>query len=297
MSGWLLDPVPARRLAVLRILVVGYAVVWLTLRLPHLVTVARFDDPDRFDPIGVLGLVAGPVAPAVGLSVLAATLLAGVAALLGWRWRASGPLFALGFLLVTTYRNSWGQIFHTEHLVAVHLLVLAFAPAGAALAVRARRPEAEEVSGWPLRLVSVATVLAYVVAGWAKLRLGGLEWLDGDTLRNQVANDNVRKALTGEWYSPAARLAVGFRAMWPVVAAATVLVELGAPVALLGGRWRTAWVAAAWGFHLGVFVLMAITFPYQLFGIAYASFFALERLLELRPGAHTYRSRASVSSP
>jgi hypothetical protein len=122
-----------------------------------------------------------------------------------------------------------------------------------------------------------------VVAGWAKLRLGGLDWLDGDTLRNQVANDNVRKALTGEWYSPLARHAVGVGWIWPLLAMATVVVELGAPVALLGGRWRTAWVAAAWGFHVGVVALMAITFPYQVFGIAYASFFAVERLLDVGP--------------
>jgi hypothetical protein len=158
VTPWLLEPVPARRLAVLRVLVVGYAVVWLALRLPHLLTVARF--ADRVEPVGVLGLLPDPVPPSLGFAVLAVTLALGVAALLGWHWRLTGPLFALGFLVETTYRNSWGQIFHTEHLVAVHLLVLAAAPAGAALAVRERRPEPAEVSGWPLRLVSVATVLA-----------------------------------------------------------------------------------------------------------------------------------------
>jgi hypothetical protein len=283
VSAWLLRPVPASRLAVLRVLVVGYAVGWLVLRLPHLVGVARLQDPARFDPIGILALLRSPVPPAVGLAVLAASLAVGAAALLGWRWRVTGPLFALGFLLVTTYRNSWGQVFHTENLVALHLVILAVAPAAVVLSFDARRAASPaSVAGWPLQLMAVATVGAYVVAGWAKLRIGGLDWLDGETLRNQVAHDNVRKALAGEWWSPLARHVVGHAWLWPPLAVATVAVELGAPVALLGGRWRTAWVVAAWTFHVGVLALMAIAFPYQLLAVAYAPFFAVERLLRYR---------------
>jgi hypothetical protein len=60
----------------------------------------------------------------------------------------------------------------------------------------------------------------------------------------------------------------------------TLAFELGAPAALLGGRWAKAWCATAWAFHVGVLVLMAIFFPYPLLGLAYAPFFAVERLLE-----------------
>ena len=34
-------------------------------------------------------------------------------------------MFAASFLLVASYRSSWGQIFHTDDLVALHLIVLA----------------------------------------------------------------------------------------------------------------------------------------------------------------------------
>jgi len=57
-----------------------------------------------------------------------------------------------------------------------------------------------------------------------------------------------------------------------------VTVELGAWVALLGGRWRNVWVVGAWLFHLGVLAVMAIVFPYQLSGVAFAPFFRLEGL-------------------
>ena len=53
------------------------------------------------------------------------------------------------------------------------------------------------------------------------------------------------------------------------MAAFAVLVELGAPVALLGGWWRTrGW--AAWLFHLGILVLMTTFFPFPLSGVAFA---------------------------
>ena len=76
---------------------------------------------------------------------------------------------------------------------------------------------------------------------------------------------------------------VQFPWVFPPIALATVLVELGAPFALLTGpvgrRVRAVWAIAAWGFHVGVVVLMAISFPYPLSFIAYASLFAPERLL------------------
>jgi hypothetical protein len=55
------------------------------------------------------------------------------------------------------------------------------------------------------------------------------------------------------------------------MALVSCLVELGAPAALLGRRVRRVWIVAAWTFHVGVVVLMAITFFYPLSGVAYAS--------------------------
>jgi hypothetical protein len=84
--------------------------------------------------------------------------------------------------------------------------------------------------------------------------------------------------------------------VFPPVAVATVLVELGAPLALLGGRLRTAWVLAAWGFHVGIVALMAISFPYPLSGIAFAPLFACERLIARTPIGRTSITRR-VSTP
>ena len=55
--------------------------------------------------------------------------------------------------------------------------------------------------------------------------------------------------------------------------------ELGAPLALLHRRLGYAWALAAFPMHWGIFVIMGISFKYYLWGVAYASFFPLERLL------------------
>jgi hypothetical protein len=135
------------------------------------------------------------------------------------------------------------------------------------------------VPGWACRVLAVATVVSYVLAGIAKLRNGGLDWITGDVLRNQVAYDNLRKELLGSVHSPVGGWLVGLPVVFPAMALATMAVELGAPLALLGRRVRTAWAGAAWAFHVGILVVMAISFPYQLLGFAYAPFFAVERLV------------------
>jgi hypothetical protein len=182
----------------------------------------------------------------------------------------TAPLGAVTTLAVVTYTNSWGQVFHTENLLVLHLLVL-----GAATVIGTAPRD-----GWPLRLMSILTVVAYMLAGWAKLDIGGTDWLSGDVLRNQVAFDNLRKILLGDIHSPIGGWLVGIGWLWAPVGLLTVIVELGAPVALLGGRWRTAWVGAVWIFHLGILATMAILFPYPLSGIAFVSMFPAERVVE-----------------
>src|SRR5918994_1546369 len=83
-------------------------------------------------------------------------------------------------------------------LAVLPLLVLAWPPAADVLAVGRPRaapgPAADGRYGWPVRLAAVVVVLAYVIAGVAKLRIGGLDWLDGDALRNWGGHDKLREA-------------------------------------------------------------------------------------------------------
>ena len=298
-----------RRLGLIRVLVAGYATAWTAVRAPHLLDHLDFD-ARRFDPVGILAPLAGPPAGIAVIAAVAATIAFGTAATLGWRYRLTGPALAMFFLAVTTYRNSWGQIFHTENLVALHLAVLAVAPADRHWTLRprrrpgpGRRPSARRDNDdgrsaaragrvpvpavtsagrdgddgrWAVRALAVATVAGYVVAGVAKLRNGGTAWLDGEVLVNQVAFDNARKDVLGDVMSPLAGFFVENRWLARPAVWASMAVELGAPLALLGRRAAAAWSLAAWGFHLAILVLMAIVFPYHLLGLALVPMLPLE---------------------
>lgn len=291
MAFWF-APVPTRRLVLVRSLTFLYAAGWLVVRGPYLADVARLPER-RFDPIGVLGVLESPPAGATVAAVWAVTLVA-CALTAANRWvRPAAPVGAVGMLVIATYTSSFGQVFHTENLLVLHTAVLAFAalvePVDGVAPDAGRRdaghpavnPTAErQTSGWPLHLMMGVVAAAYVVAGVAKLRYGGGEWVTGDVLRNAVAMDNLRKLLFDDWYSPLGGWLSSVTWIWGPIAVVTLVVELAAPLALVPGRVRYAWVALAWGFHAGILILMAISFPYQLLGVAYAAFLPVERIAD-----------------
>ena len=279
---WWFAPVPAERLAVFRILVGLYVVNHLVTELPKLLAYASFPRSE-WRPYGVVRALAdAPLDPALARALVFVALGLAVLFTLGVLHRVIAPLFAAVLLWVLTYRNSWSMLYHTENLEVLHVAILALAPAADAWSVDAwwrRRPARPEDGryAWALRAAAMVTVIAYVLAGIAKLRLAGFEWLSGDQLRNQIAYDNLRRAMYGArpsvWATPLLEHGWVFNAL----AGMTLLVELGAPLALLHRRLAWAWSVMAWGFHVGVLFLMHIFFPYPLFGLAFAPLFRLER--------------------
>ncbi len=276
-----LAPGPARRLVLFRALLGAYATIYLLVRAPALLATAAFPAA-RFAPVGVLAGLDAPLPVPLYAALLAATVGLACAFTLGRGGRAVPPLFAAGLWLTLTYRNGWGMIFHTENLLVLHAAALACAPAAARpLHRRARDPAVDRhdrASGWPLRLCAAITAGTYLVAGVAKLRGAGLAWVTSDILRNYVAWDNLRKIQLGDWHSPLGALLVAHDGLFPALAAFSLAMELGAPLALLGPRAWALWSLAAWSFHLGVLATMAILFPYPLLGLAYAPMLPLERL-------------------
>lgn len=280
---------PPERLAMFRILMGTFALIYLLVRLPVFLQLA--DRRSGFNGVGLAALLEGPAPGAAVDAVIVATVLAGCGFLLGWRFRITGPLFALGMLALGSYRGSWGQLLHFENLMVLYLLIVALSPAADVWSLdgRRRRPDDSVVSeqstryGWPMALASLVLVLTYVIAGIAKLRYGGLDWVFGDTLRNHVAYAAARLDLLGGTPSPFAGWGVRNDWVWPFVAAGTIAIELAAPIALLGGRVRTAWVIATWLMHVGILVFMLIGFPMPLFLVAFAPLYRIERLWTDRP--------------
>jgi hypothetical protein len=281
VDGWLAAPAPADRLAVLRVLTSLFATGYLVVRLPAYE--ALTDAPSvRFEPVGVLAWLDSPLSAPVWMALVAAALVAGAASVAGAWFRVSGPAFAALLLIVTTYRSSWGQLLWFEALVVLHILIIGVAPSADDVAVDARRarpaPRPGGDYGFPIRLAAIVTVATYVLAGIAKLRLAGTDWMAGDTLRNHIAYSAARLELLGASPSPLAGPVMAHAALLAPMAVATVVIELAAPVALLGGWIRSLWVAAAWAMHAAIAAMMFVVFPYPLMLVAFAPLFPVERM-------------------
>lgn len=275
-------PAPAARLGVARALIGVFAAGYVIGRLPHSLSYAGFGR-SQFAPVGVVRWVLDAPLPAwVVWAIAIATALASIPFMLGWRFRVTGPLFAALLLWMLSYNNSWGMIFHTENLLLLHVIILAAAPAADAWSLDARArgtvPSPHGRYGWALKLMAWVVVIAYVLAGVAKVRNAGMGWVWGDDLRNYIAMDNMRKLLLGDSCSPIAASLLGYATVFKVLALATLVLEIGAPIALLHRKLAAAWAVCIFGFHASVVLLMWIVFPYPLLGFAFLPFFHIEHL-------------------
>ena len=303
IDAWLFEEAPPERLAVLRVLVGGFTVVYLAVRFPVFVALATRHDP--LAGVGPLWWLEEPLPAPFVVTWMIATLVVGVLFTLGLWTRATGPCVGIGMLLATTYRSSWGQVLWLENLMVLQLLVVGCSRSADAWTIRPRptaphghTPAADY--GWPIRLAQLVTVTTYALPGLAKLRIGGLEWMWGDTLRNHIAYSAARLELFGEASSPLGRAVVARGGWLRPFAVATVVMELAAPIALLGGRPRTLWVVATWTMHLAIAVLMFVVFPFPLSGVAFACLFRLERLpsaLSRAAGRATPVRRSAAAPP
>ncbi len=280
---------PAARLAAFRVVVGVFVLAYLVGRLPVFLALADRPAAD-FDGVGVLARLSSPPSSGVLTAIFVAALATGLATTLGWRYRPNAIVFAVTLLFLTTLRGSWGQLLHFENLMVLQVLVLAASPAADAWSLDAQRthlenrPDADAQSvryGWPLAVAGLVTVTTYVITGVAKLRYGGLDWISGDTLQNHIAYSAARLDLLGGNPPVLAEFAVRQEWIFGACAVGAVAIELSAPAVLIGRRSRNAWVVAAWLLHVGIFVTMAVGFPSPLFGVAFAPFFALERVVPM----------------
>jgi len=259
---------PAEQLALLRIAIGAYATVYVLARFGELVASAQLH-AGSFAPVGIVRIVATPLAPWLAIAIAAACVLLLIAFTLGVAYRIVAPLAALALLWTLTYRNAWGQVFHTENLVVLHVIALACAPAADAWALGRKRTGDPRDYRWAIELMIALTAATYVLAGIAKLRLAGMTWLDGEQLRNQIAVDNARKVLFGATPSGIAAPLLAHPSWFTGFSIATLVIELGAPLVFVHRRIALVWMTAAWAFHLGVLALMHIVFPYPLLGFAF----------------------------
>jgi hypothetical protein len=289
---------PAARLALLRILAGSYAAWLLRFRYDDIHGVTRLP-ASQFQPVGLVSFLSTPLPPEVVHILYLVTAVGCAPFILGLAYGVTGPVFAGLLLSLLSYWASWGSVNHPDALVTAHILVLGMTQAADAVSldalIRSWRSRGGQQTtlgrpdpagawqyGFAVKLICAVTATSYLLAGVAKVSgPSGWTWATGDTLLRQVAWDGLRKELLGQ--PPPAYAAFLYDHVWlfSLLALGSIVVELGAPLALLDRRIGYLWVLAAFPMHWGIYLIMGVAFRYYLTGLAYASFFPLERILTL----------------
>jgi hypothetical protein len=193
--------------------------------------------------------------------------------LLGW------IVFALYFQWMVI-AMSYGKVDHDRFGLLVALAVLPTAG-------RARHGDTErtEAGGWALRVTQIAVICTYFLAAWAKLRFGGLDWATSSVL----ARAFIRRG------TDLADLIAQVPHLLTVSQLGILALELSSPlIFVVSARWRNAFVAVFYLFHLATFAMITISFAPHL--IAMTSFLPLERVRPFARWRHTVgRGRLNAS--
>jgi hypothetical protein len=227
-------------------------------------------DPAAVERLALLLRVAA-LAAAVGLFTRLTTVVATVAATL---------LFVIPHL--------FGHVGHDRHHFIWFAAILAASPCGDALSLdgwwRRRRgaPAAPPAAryGFPLRAILLTMGVAYFFSGFWKLASCGPAWFASDNLANLVVKAGyIGIGARPEWVRTYSWLA-------PVGGAVGVAFELSFLALVVTSRLgRALALAMAFVFHLGVYLLLGISFAHLLY--CYFAFIDVAALRRLATGAAT----------
>ncbi len=199
--------------------------------------------------------------PAVWPTVVTGIGMMALLARVWRRWRSAG-LVAMAALCVLGWRADFlsGGPHRSFYSPGVALRGWRL---GLAWGRRMRDPDEGETA----ELGAVAALAAtYFGAGMSKLAIGGLDWAtDAVTLRAMVLTVRaVADPAHLSFWDRAARAVVETPALARALAAATLVVQVGAPLWLCGRWLRVVWGVMLVGFHVSVLKLTGIFYGEQM---------------------------------
>jgi hypothetical protein len=284
------SPVSARDLAVFRIVYAAF--VMATLPSVAVTGLPRLAWKPPFGPLRLLD-VAPPnwVLEAV---VVVLALSAGTLAV-GWFTRTNSIVVGLAQLVLIGVGNSYGMTHHVI-LIALAPLILAWSGWGHHLGVDARHGRRREDMQWPPRLLALCIGVFYLSSAIPKIRSGWLDptthavWGEFLTRWHRGNTDGIRPFLR----------TIESGALWEALDLFTVALEVGMILAVLSWRAFRAFIAVAAIFHLGVLLMIGISFYPN--SVAYGAFVAWSLFARgaragdgpAEPARHT---RIAVSGP
>lgn len=237
---------------------------------------------------------------------------AGLFALAGLFTRPALAIFSIMTIYISDVLSARGFFNHEASLSTQVLLLIALAPGATSFSidnivkwVRNKRQSSfwEVLRGpavpvWGLKAIMILLAVTYITAGWSKLRYGGMEWMDGETLthyldgsaspftpgekpmfigNNEVAESEkwkdgfgiVSYSYGNRQKSKAAREAghyiASHKTLIKTIAITTVIFELAGFVILFGGWASMLYLVGAILMHKSIGHLMNLSFiSYQL---------------------------------
>jgi hypothetical protein len=268
-TSWWFPPVALGRIAALRLL--AYVFVPVDVFLTTSWVAHHGDVPGvLYRPVRLARLLHLPTpTPLVVDVVRAALLVAALVAVAAVIKGATRVVRVAGVAVFATYSwwmlvaMSYGKVDHDRF---AYLVLLAVLPTVGAARLGDRTPDL--AAGWAVRMVQVGAVATYFLAAWAKIRFGGLGWVNGATLSRAVIR---RGTWLVDWMLDAPLLLRSLQ--WLMVVG-----ELLSPVLLFirSERLRIRLVLGLFAFHLATFAALRIVFLPHL--VALAAFLPLERV-------------------
>jgi predicted DCC family thiol-disulfide oxidoreductase YuxK len=275
-SYWF-SPSSLQRLAACRLLAFGLLIVDLLFLQDDVFW--RKADPYFWQPIQVVRVFQkllgfAPPDPIVLKALAIATVILAVGAFVGYRTRICALSSSVLYFCLTAITFSWfSKVHHTHGVLVLLLLALSLSPCGDALSIDALlkrmrasvarmrfSPEWEagtsRYAGWPLRLIGIIVCLVYFSAGYAKLKISGFSWADGQTLSYWIIQDYYV-------WNPSTDFPLMVAQQIPLLSimqAFVLFVQVTFPIILLVPRLQWFYLPAGLGFHLGTYVLMSTHF-------------------------------------
>jgi len=212
----------------------------------------------------------GPPAATWVFAIFWATLLVGIAGLVGLFTNVALCLFAVGSLFLQALIFSYGDFHHPEAALLICLMALALSPAGKVMSIDAwlRRGDAGgnrvglldysgPYAGWPIRFIQCFFPLMYISAAVAKIAYSdySLDWANGYTLQYYFIQDDIRKA------SPLALWASQFH--WPILIGQFVVLFYQLTYFIVVPYARLRWIYLPIGlfFHFANYWVLKAPFP------------------------------------
>jgi hypothetical protein len=256
LEAWLFAPGDPRRLAAVRIGLCALLAARVAAG-PYLELAAQ--PPALFRPISFLRLLDRMPPPGVVVVLQVLAVAAAVLAAVGLWTRVVLPLAWAAALPLVAMTSSLGKVVHNDVLLLLCLVPLLPAPAGAAWSLDARpgppggqkappRTPPGSGFGWPVRTAMVVVAGAYFFSGLAKLLHAGPAWVTGGNLRWVLYASSDQQPAP----NPFALFVADRPALAHLLAAATLVVELGFPLVLWRPRLAWLFLPAVLALHAGI---------------------------------------------